>query len=106
MFITRVKPGRVDSICIYVSSKMLLGKLAILWSLSVYNSLNLQLVKICIIEICIDFGHFLYVYIPTPDTNIVNVAFMADQLNSVKSTLTLLTVDMYTINAPKHSSLV
>jgi hypothetical protein len=47
--------------------------------------------------------------IPSPAINIdtsVNAALTADKLNAVKSLLTLLTVDMYTINTPKHSTLV
>ena len=44
------------------------------------------------------------IYIPSPGINIdtsVNVALMADKLNAAKSY-----VDMYTINAPKHSRLI
>ena len=40
------------------------------------------------------------------DTN-VNAAFVADKLNAAKIFMfKFLTVDMYTINSPKHSSLV
>ena len=46
-------------------------------------------------------------YIPSPAINMytsVNKTFTADKLNAARSYLTLLTVDIYTIDALKHSS--